>query len=55
MFSTGVTMGLAEWIIDDTPVLFYFFYNTNSSTSKATEVITEHMNFISLGDWCSIL
>ena len=24
MFATGETLGLAEWIIDDTPVLFFF-------------------------------
>ena len=33
MFATGVTMGLAEWIIDDTCfVIFTFMYST---TQKA--------------------
>ena len=27
MFSTGMTMGLAEWIIDDTCLVFLFFLN----------------------------
>ena len=29
MFATGVTIGLAEWIMDDTPVLFLIYlYNS---------------------------
>ena len=39
MFATGVTVGLAEWIIDDTCVCSYYFKNI----TKIVKVMTrEH-------------
>ena len=36
MFSTGETVGLAEWIIDDTPVLFVLFRKISKSGNRRT-------------------
>ena len=41
MFTTGETVGLAEWIIDDTKFLFFFFlYPRGENGDVAKALIT---------------
>ena len=43
MFATGETVGLAEWIIDDTPVLYNFYTQLENYPERINKIAVCHI------------
>ena len=49
MFATGETVGLAEWIIDDTCLVYYIFYEIDNITPDVDDLNEDEQALLDLG------